>query len=214
MIAYGISVVVTKAISVVFVVTLTQTIKVAIKKFIKLITYKKGADKMNKIKYFFNKLGEWFRTNPITIGASVTNLASSSGVGAAIYAIINHYGVALPDWATYLIVAVASVLVACLTEWGILKQGWETCDQKDARCKAKAEAKAAAEEAKRIEAEAKAKLAEEAAEAAKIEADAKAALEAEAKERAEAAKALRERMAKAQHDAKVAAKIEELRNMK
>lgn len=214
MIAYGISVVITKAISVVFVVTLTQTIKVAIKKFIKLITYKKGADKMNKIKYFFGKLGQWFRTNPITIGASVGNIVSSSGVGAALYATLNHFDVTLPDWALYLIVALASVLVACLVEWGVLKEGWETCDQKDARCKAKAEAKAAAEEAKRIEAEAKAKLEAEAAEAAKIEADAKAALEAEANERAEAAKRLRDSMAKAEHDRKVAAKIAELRNQK
>ena len=130
MIAWGISVVVTKAISVVFVVTITQTIKVAIKKIIKLLTYKKGADKMNKIKYFFNKLGEWFKTNPITIGASVGNIVSSSGVGAALYAVLNHFDVALPDWALYLVVAVASVLVACLVEWGVLKEGWETCDQK------------------------------------------------------------------------------------
>ena len=214
MIAWGISVVVTKAISVVFVVTITQTIKVAIKKFIKLLTYKKGADKMTKIKYFFNKLGEWFRTNPITIGASATNLVSSSGVGAALFAVLNHFDVALPDWATYLIVAVASVLVACLTEWGILKQGWETCDQKDARCKAKAEAKAAAEEAKRVEAEAKAKLEAEAAEAAKIEADAKAKIEEEEKAKADEAKAVAERIAKAEHDRKVAAKIAELRNQK
>ena len=214
MIAYGISVVITKAISVVFVVTLTQTIKVAIKKIIKLITYKKGADKMDKIKYFFKKLGDWFRTNPITIGASVTNLASSSGVGAALYAILNHFNVALPDWATYLIVAVVSVLVACLTEWGIIKQGWEKPEQKEARLKAKAEAKAEAEEAKRIEAEAKAKLEAEATEAKRVEAEAKAKLEAEEKARADAEKERRARLAQDEHDRRVAAKIAELRNRK
>lgn len=214
MIAWGISVVITKAISVVFIVTITQTIKIAVKKTIKVITYKKGADKMNKFKQFFVKLGNWFKTNPITIGASVTNLVSSSGFGATIYAIFTYFNVAIPDWALYLIVAVSSVLVACLAEWGILKEGWETCDEKDARCKAKAEAKALEAEAKRIEAEAKAALEAEAAEAAQIEADAKAVLEAEEKAKADALKAAEEARAKAEHDAKVKAKIAEMRNAK
>lgn len=214
MIAYGISVVVTKAISVVFVVTLTQTIKVAIKKIIKFITYKKGADKMDKIKYFFNKLGEWFKTNPVTIGASAGNIAVSGGAGGFIYVILEHYAATLPDWATYLITAVASVLMACLVEWGVIKQGWEKPEQKEARLKAKAEAKAEAAEAKRIEAEAKAKLEAEAEEAKKIEAEAKAKIEEEEKAKAVAAKELRDKMAKDEHDRKVAAKMAELRSKK
>ena len=210
MIAWGISVVITKAISVVCIVTITQSIKIVIKKTIKVITYKKGADKMNKFKQFFVKLGEWFKTNPITIGASVTNLVSSSGFGATIYALFTYFNVAIPDWALYLIVAVCSVLVACLAEWGILKEGWETCDAKDARCKANAEAK----EAKRIEEEAKRALAAEEAEAARIEADAKATLEAEEKARADAERAEAEARAEAEYRARVQAKIEEMRNAK
>ena len=214
MIAWGISVVVTKALSVVFVLTITQTIKIAIKKIIKLITYKKGADKMDKVKHFFKKLIDWFRANPLTIGASVMNLASSSGVGYATYTAIGVLGWEMPDWALYLIVAVVSVLVACLTEWGIIKEGWETCDEKDARCKARAEEKAAIEETKRIEKEAKAALDAEAAEVARIEADAKAALEAEEKAKADAEKAAADARAEAEHKAKVDAKIAELRNQK
>lgn len=214
MIAYGISVVVTKAISVVFVVTLTQTIKIVIKKIIKLITYKKGADKMDKIKYFFKKLGDWFKTNPITIGASAGNIAVSGGAGGFIYVILEHYAATLPDWATYLITAVASVLMACLVEWGVIKQGWEKPEQKEARLKAKAEAKAEAEEAKRIEAEAKAKLEAEATEAKRVEEEAKAKLEAEEKAKADAEKERRDRLAKDEHDRRVAAKIAELRNRK
>lgn len=210
MIAWGISVVITKAISVVFIVTITQSIKIAVKKTIKVITYKKGADKMNKFKQFFVKLGVWFKANPLTIGASVTNLVSSSGFGATIYAIFTYFNVAIPDWAMYLIVAVSSVLVACLAEWGIVKNGWETCEQKEARLKAEAEAK----EAKRIEEEAKKALAAEEAEAAKIEADAKATLEAEEKAKADAEKAAAEARAEAEYKARVQAKIEEMRNAK
>lgn len=210
MIAWGISVVITKAISVVFVVTITQTIKVAIKKFIKFITYKKGADKMNKIKYFFGKLIEWFRTNPITIGASTGNIVASGGVGGFIYVILERYGATLPEWATYLIVAVASVFMACLVEWGIIKQGWETPEAKEARCKAAAEAK----EAKRIEEEAKKALAAQEAEDARLEAEAKKALEAEAKAKADKERADAEARAKAEFEAKVQAKMAEMRNAK
>ena len=169
---------------------------------------------MDKVKHFFKKLIDWFRANPLTIGASVMNLASSSGVGYGVYTAIGVLGWEMPDWALYLIVAVVSVLVACLTEWGIIREGWETCDEKDARCKALAEAKAVKEETKRIEKEAKAALDAEAAEVARIEADAKAALEAEETAKADALKAAEVARAEAEHKARVDAKIAELRNQK
>lgn len=169
---------------------------------------------MDKVKHFFKKLIGWFRANPLTMGASTLNLASSSAVGYGVYTAIGYLGWEMPDWALYLVVAVVSVLVACLTEWGILNVGWETIDEKKARCQARAEAKAVKEETKRIEKEAKAALEAEAAEAAKIEADAKAALEAEAKAKADAEKAAADAKAEAEHKARVQALVEQMRNQK
>ena len=167
---------------------------------------------MNKLKDFFKKLVDYFRANPLVMGTSGLNLASSSAVGYAVYTAIGHFGWDLPEWGVYLIVAFVSVLMACLVEWGIVNVGWETIEQKEARCQARADAKAAKAETKRIEKEAKAALDAEAAEVAKIEADAKAALDAEAKAKADAEKAEADAKAEAEHKARVQAKIEELRN--
>lgn len=207
LIAWSLSWIVTKAISIIFAVTITQSIKLIVKKLIKQITYRNGGDKMEKLKQFFCKLGEWFKTNPITIATSGANLAGSGAVGMGIYIAFNYFGWELPDWAMYLIIGVASVGLACLTEWGILCKGWETKAEKAVRLAAIA----AAAEAKRIEAEAAKQAAAMQAEEARLAAEAKAQLEAEEKAKEEARAAELKRLAEQEHAAKVAAKVAELR---
>jgi hypothetical protein len=55
-IAFGVTVLISKAISTLFVVTITQSIKLVIKRIIKSITYKGGNDKMKFIKNIFTFL--------------------------------------------------------------------------------------------------------------------------------------------------------------
>ncbi len=207
LIAWGLSWALTKAISIFFAVTITQGIKLIVKRFIKKITYRNGGDKMDKLKQFFCKLGEWFTTNPKTIVSSGANFAGSGAVGLGIYIAFNYFGWQLPEWAMYLIIGVASVGLACLTEWGILCKGWETKAEKALRLAAIA---AAAEE-KRIEAEAAKKAAEMQAEEERLAAEAKAQLEAEEKAKEEAVAAEVKRLAEEEHAKKVAAKVAELR---
>jgi len=52
-IAFGITTLIAKTISIVFVVTFTQGLKVAIKRLIKTLTYKEGNDKMKLLKNYF-----------------------------------------------------------------------------------------------------------------------------------------------------------------
>ena len=207
LIAWGLSWVLTKAISILFAVTITQGIKLIVKRFIKKITYRNGGDKMEKLKQFFCKLGEWFTTNPITIATSGANLAGSGAVGLGIYIAFNYFGWQLPEWAMYLIIGVASVGLACLTEWGILCKGWETKAEKALRLASLA----AQAEAKRIEAEAAKKAAELQAEEERLAAEAKAKIEAEEKAKADAVAAEVERLAKEEHDKKVAEMVAKLR---
>lgn len=58
-IAFGLSEIVTFSLKAVFAVALTQGIKLVIKKIIKLLTYKKGDDKMDT----FKKIGKFIREN-------------------------------------------------------------------------------------------------------------------------------------------------------
>lgn len=207
LIAWGLSWVVTKAISILFAVTITQSIKLIVKRLIKKFTYRNGGDKMDKLKQFICKLGEWFKTNPITLVTSGANLAGSGAVGMGIYIAFNYFGWQLPEWAMYLIIGFATVGLACLTEWGILCKGWETKAEKALRL-----ANIAAQaEAKRIEAEAAKKAAELQAEEERLAAEAKAQLEAEEKAQADKVAAEVQRLAKEEHDKKVAAKVAELR---
>lgn len=162
---------------------------------------------MEKLKYFFEKLIKWIKTNPITLSTTALNIAGSSGVGYAVYSIFCDFGVCLPTWALYLIVAVISVLLACLTEWGILKQGWETPEQKQARLAEKAKKKEEALIAKEAEARAKAEAEAE----AKLEAEALAKIEEE-KARNEAIRAEEEaRLAQIEHDRRVQEMVDAIR---
>lgn len=77
-IAFEISIIFAKAISAVFVVSLTQGIKTLIKQIIKRITYKEGNDKMSKLKSFFTWL---FANKKSLVGIASTSVATLSGTG-------------------------------------------------------------------------------------------------------------------------------------
>ena len=78
MIAFGIASLFIKGISTLLVVSITQSVKVAIKTLVKKFTYKEGNDKMNKFKQFFT----WIRSNKKTIiGTVSTAVAALSGTG-------------------------------------------------------------------------------------------------------------------------------------
>ena len=168
---------------------------------------------MQALKTLYNKLVTCLKTNPKTLLASAGNLGASGGLGLALVAVLTHFGVALPDWAIYLISGVASALVAILVEMGVISAGWETAAAKairvEAETLAKEQAKIEAEAKAQIKADEKAKAEQEKAQAkeqAKIEADAKAQLLADEK-----AKAEKEYQAKV--NAKIMAiKLEQLKN--
>ena len=66
----GITTLITKAISTIFVVSVTQAVKVVMKRFIKAMTYKQGDDKMKIIKNIFTFLWETnFTTGLIGLSA-------------------------------------------------------------------------------------------------------------------------------------------------
>lgn len=76
--AFGLASIFVKGISTLLVVSITQSVKVAIKTIIKKFTYKEGNDKMNKVKQFFT----WIWSNKKTmIGTVSTALATLSGTG-------------------------------------------------------------------------------------------------------------------------------------
>lgn len=166
---------------------------------------------MEKLKTFFFKLGEFFKTNPIVSITSVGNLAYSSAFGYVTYLAFAQFGWSVPEWAMYLIIAVASTLQACLIEWGIVCKGLETVEEKAKRLAEKAEAKAKAEEEARLEAEAQAKIDAEAKEEAKLLAEAQARIDAEAQAKAEAEARKQAEQAQKEYEQKVAAKVAELK---
>lgn len=76
LIAIGISSILTKAVSTLFVVSVTQAFKVSIKAVVKRYTYKEGNDKVEKIKTFF----KWLYANKKTlIGTISTSVLVASG---------------------------------------------------------------------------------------------------------------------------------------
>lgn len=206
-IAYGLTELLAKTIAAVSAIALTQTAKILLKITIKKFTYKKGVDKMEYLKTFLSKLWGKMKTNPITITASGLVFPVCGAAGLGIIALFNHLGVQLPDWAIYTISSVASAIMACLVEWGVIAAGWETEAQKafrlETKAQAKAEAQIAAEAAKALKAE---QAAAEAEEKAKREAVAKAMKEAAARIKAEQEKAAAEA-----HEQLVKAKMAELK---
>lgn len=182
--AFGITRIVSFAISSVFVISLTQATKIVIKSLVKNLTYREGKDKMNWLK----KTGQFLNSNKFSLLATLsTVIGVLSGTGVVDYnslPAINVGAFNISPVIYWLIIGALSVL-------GISKQGWETIKGYTDRIAKERELK----EQKAIEKEAEAKL-----KAETLVVDEKA----EAKAQAEAE-------AKAEHDRKVQEAYEKLK---
>lgn len=176
-IAFGITWIISKAISTLVVIFLTQGGKAMIKFAVKRITYKEGNDKMK----FITKALTWIKGNylPIlgTASAAVTTLAGTGVIDVMALPALAIAGFNITPVLYYAIFGVLSIL-------GISKPGWQkiatylenldikkavkedTLAEKTAKKRVKAEAK----EAKLSQAAQEKKTAKEAAEKAKQEA--------------------------------------------
>lgn len=181
---------VVKALSTLGVVVATQGIKVAVKRFlvplIKKITYKKGNDKVEKVKKFFS----WVWSNKKTLLGSLLAVVSGVMTGIAINADFIQLFPAL----TFLGVNWTAVIIGLLAfagiELGVLGKGFETVDQYEKRMavlKAEKEQKAIEKQAKK-EIKAEEKLANQ-TQADKEKAKEKEIADAERKAKVEAVKA-------------------------
>lgn len=182
---------VTKALSTLAIITATQGIKVAIKRFmtplIRELTYKEGNDKMKKLKDFF----AWVNANKCTIGGVVISaLTVISGAGVIDVnslptLVIGTFNITPVIY--YLLLGVMGIVVSFFPE-SVKKYTERIARQK------------AEKEAKIIEKEAKKEIANEEKIANQTQAEAeKAKAKAEAQERAKAEKEKLE----AEHRAKV-----------
>ena len=145
-IAFGITTLLTKAISTIFVVSITQGIKVVVKRFIKAMTYKEGDDKMKVIKNIFTFL--W--GNKLTTGL----------VGLSAYAGYLTFEMAFFTmlWANILLavgVAILFSIIAVRVGGENLKQIMERLADnkltKEQKKEAKRKAKELEEKAKKVE---------------------------------------------------------------
>lgn len=181
---------VVKALSTLGVVVATQGIKVAVKRFlvplIKKITYKKGNDKVEKVKKIFS----WVWSNKKTLLGSLLAVVSGVMTGIAINADFIQLFPAL----TFLGVNWTAVIIGLLAfagiELGVLGKGFETVDQYEKRMavsKAEKEQKAIEKQAKK-EIKAEEKLANQ-TQADKEKAKEKEIADAERKAKVEAVKA-------------------------
>lgn len=176
LIAWSVSLVITKVISVVFVITLTQAIKLIIKKTIKLFTYKGGYDKMEKLKEFF----QWLFANKKSTLATIGNAGFAGIATAGIWSLdgippilVNGFDIA-PIIYTIIVVGLAAVV-----ELGICGKGFEQVKDFFARIAVSKEAKAVAKAEKQAKAEEEKKAKALAKEQAEIDAKAIAELKAE-----------------------------------
>ena len=181
---------VVKALSTLGVVVATQGIKVAIKRFlvpfIKKLTYKKGNDKVEKVKKFFS----WVWSNKKTLLGSLLAVVSGVITGIAINADFIQLFPALTllgvNWTAVFIGFCAFAGI----ELGVLGKGFETVDQHEKRMavlKAQKEEKAIEKQAKK-EIKAEEKLANQ-TQADKEKAKEKEIADAERKAKVEAVKA-------------------------
>lgn len=185
LIAWGfssvITFVVTKALSAVIVVSLTQTTKLVIKKIIKHYTYKEGNDKMEKLKKFFS----WIWANKCTLGGIATGAVTViSGIGVID---VNSFPELLVGDFNITPVLYYGVLGILAIVCSFFPETIEKFAKRIAEKKADKEAKAIEKEAK-AEIKAEAKLANQTqaeAEKTKAKEDAEAQAKAE-KEKAEA----------------------------
>ena len=121
--ATGVSMLIGKAISVLFVVTITQVTKLSIKRFIKIFTYKEGHDKMK----LFKKIGDSLKN----IWTFVWNNKYSE-IGVAMACTFGYIGyVAFTKFVVAKIFfgVVVGLVVAILSILVINKASWETLTQ-------------------------------------------------------------------------------------
>lgn len=121
--ATGVSMLIGKAISVLFVVTITQVTKLSIKRFIKIFTYKEGHDKMK----LFKKLGESLK-NIWTFAWG--NKYSELGVAMACsFGYIGYIAFTKFVIANLFFGVVVGIVVTILSILVINKASWETLTQ-------------------------------------------------------------------------------------
>lgn len=172
-IAWGITALAAKALSIVVIITLTGVIKVSaknsmkglivlLKPVVKKFTYEQGNDKTTKlvsffrrifrmdnkenkkvdVKGFFVKLFAYLKRNVKTNTATISNIISSLGAGALTTGGFIVGGVQIPQWSTYVIGAIVTVIMFVLTQLGVNGKGLETQEQYDKRKENEAAAKA------------------------------------------------------------------------
>ena len=183
-IATGITWIIGKLVSVLFIVALTQGTKIILKRIVKSITYREGNDKMAKIKNFFTKAKKiltenvvW--SNKLTISgifASAFMLLEGTDVVSVIATLpeLTVYGFNVMPYLVYAILGILSIV-------GIGKQGFESVKTYLDRIHTQEELKIT-KKAKKEEKKAIAKKTKE------LELEARAATEAKAKALVEAEK--------------------------
>ena len=175
--AFGITLVLAKALSTFAVVVITTGGKAIFKGIVKRITYKEGNDKMKAIQ----KFGQWIKGNykPLlgTASAAVTALGGTGVIDVMSLPALDIAGFNITPILFYIIFGVLSIL-------GISQKGWRTVGtalaeaeieagvkhKKHVQITAKKRVKAEAKEAKLSQAAQEKKTAKEAADKAKQEA--------------------------------------------
>ena len=121
--ATGVSILIGKAISVLFVVAITQSTKMLIKRFIKIFTYKEGNDKMK----LFKKIGECAKNIWTFVWGnkySELGVAMALGYGYIGYVVFTKFVMAnvFLGFAVGLFIAILSIAVINKASWETLKQ--------------------------------------------------------------------------------------------
>jgi len=196
--------------------TLGKTLTIILKPLVKKALYRPGNDKINiflrrtkmadviktepeqagkkpnKIGELLKKLIDYCKRNIKSNTATVTNVLSSFASGSVVGGGLYLGGVAIPQWAYYIIGGVVTVAVFIVTELGVKGAGFETPEQYAKRT----EAEKAVKEIQKIQKQEKIAAAE-AEKKAKAEAKKlQAILDAEKNEKAKAERIAAEKLAR------------------
>jgi len=196
--------------------TLAKALTIMLKPIVKKLTYKSGNDKINiflrrikmadviktdpeqaekkpnKIGELLKKLIDYCKRNIKSNTATVTNILSSFASGSVVGGGLYLGGVAIPQWAYYIIGGVVTVAFFIVTELGVKGAGFETPEQYAKRT----EAEKAVKEIQKIQKQEKSAAAE-AEKKAKAEAKKlQAILDAEKNEKAKAERIAAEKLAR------------------
>lgn len=129
-IAFGITTLITKTVSMVFVISVAQGLKITIKKIIKSITYKEGNDKMKILKYIFRLLN----SNKISLALSGTSIAALADalLGSPVLTdLFLNLGIdVVPLWAKSLVYLVVIIGTLVGVKWEKVKEYSERVEAK------------------------------------------------------------------------------------